>query len=116
MSDCIFCKLASGEIPTTVVYQDEEVFAFNDMSPQAPVHVLIIPKKHIASVAQLADTDAGLIGRMFTVARDIAAKLGIAENGYRLVVNNGNDGGQSVKHLHAHLLGGKAMGWPPYAE
>jgi len=116
MSDCIFCKLASGEIPTTVVYQDEEVFAFNDMSPQAPVHVLIIPKKHIASVAELADTDAGLIGRMFTVARDIAVKLGIAENGYRLVVNTGNDGGQSVKHLHAHLLGGKAMGWPPYAE
>ena len=115
MTDCIFCKLASGEIPTTVVYQDDQVFAFNDMDPQAPVHILLIPKKHIASISELTEEDAALMGHMMLVAKKLAADAGIAEGGFRCVMNTGEDGGQSVKHLHMHILGGKAMGWPPYA-
>ena len=116
MSDCIFCKLASGEIPTTVVYQDDLVFAFNDMDPQAPVHILLIPKKHIGSISELTEEDTALMGHMMLVAKKLAADAGIAAGGYRCVMNTGDDGGQSVKHLHMHILGGKAMGWPPYAE
>lgn len=116
MTDCIFCKLASGEIPTTVVYQDDQVFAFNDMDPQAPVHILLIPKKHIASISELTEEDAALMGHMMLVAKKLAADAGITEGGFRCVMNTGEDGGQSVKHLHMHILGGKAMGWPPYAE
>lgn len=113
MSECIFCKIAAGEIPSNKVYEDELVCAFHDVDPQAPVHVLIVPKRHIQSVNALTDADAALMGRIFEAARTIATALGVSDAGYRLVVNTGEDGGQSVKHLHVHLLGGRALGWPP---
>ena len=112
MNDCIFCKLASGEIPTKVVYEDETVFSFCDADPQAPVHVLIIPKKHIGSLNEAGEEDSALLAHMLLKAKDIAAELGL-ENGYRLVINTGADGGQSVHHLHIHLLGKRQMNWPP---
>lgn len=111
MDNCIFCKLASGSIPTQVVYQDEAVFAFRDNSPQAPVHILLIPKRHIASLAE-AD-DALLLGKIMLAAATVAKQEGIDESGYRVVTNRGRDAGQSVFHLHFHLLGGRALGWPP---
>jgi diadenosine tetraphosphate (Ap4A) HIT family hydrolase len=112
MSDCIFCKLASHEIPTDVVYEDDRIFVFRDMSPQAPVHVLIIPKKHIPSLDELTEEDAGLMGYILEKVKEIAALTGL-DNGYRLVVNCGEDGMQTVKHLHFHLLGKRMMKWPP---
>ena len=112
MENCIFCKLASGEIPTNVVYEDESVFSFYDADPQAPVHVLIIPKKHLGSLNEASCEDAELLAHMLLKAKDIAAELGL-ENGYRLVINTGADGGQSVPHLHIHLLGKRQMNWPP---
>ena len=115
MADCIFCKIANGEIPTNMVYEDELICAFNDLSPQAPVHTLIIPKKHIESLDAATEEDAKILSHMLLKVKDIAAKLGI-ENGYRCVINTGEDGGQSVKHLHIHLLGKKVMGWPPFPE
>ena len=110
-SDCIFCKIASGEIPSKKVYEDARTFAFHDLSPQGPVHVLVIPKAHYASVLEMED-DA-LMGHLCAVACNIAREYGMDENGFRLVVNTGKDGGQSVSHLHIHLLGGRAFGWPP---
>ncbi len=112
MSDCIFCKIAAGEIPSDIVHQDDDVVAFKDVNPQAPVHLLIVPRKHIASLDEAADADAPLMGRLLVTARGLARKHGVAE-GYRLVNNVGAEAGQSVFHIHLHLLGGRPMGWPP---
>lgn len=112
MSDCIFCKIIAGEIPSTQVYSDEQVTAFRDISPVSPTHVLIIPNKHIASANDLTSDDERLVGHLFTVAKEIAAQEGVAESGYRLIVNTGPDGGQEVFHLHLHLLGGQRMRHP----
>jgi len=109
--DCIFCKIANGEIPSQKVYEDELCVAFYDVAPAAPVHVLVIPKAHIASVLE-AD-DEGLLGHLLTVASDVARKEGLAEDGFRLVINTGADGGQTVHHLHVHILGGRSLAWPP---
>ncbi len=108
----IFKKIIDGEIPADIVHDDEYCLAFHDISAQAPVHVLVIPKKEIPSVADIADEDQALIGHLYLVIRDIAVKLGL-ENGYRVVVNCGADGGQSVDHLHFHLLGKRPLSWPP---
>lgn len=110
MSDCIFCKIIAGEIPSKQVYKDDLVTAFYDINPIAPVHVLIVPNEHIPSVNEVKEEHEAVLGRMFTVAKKIAAEHGIAEGGYRLVVNTGADGGQEVFHLHMHLLGGRKMG------
>ncbi len=115
MADCIFCKIGSGEIPTNMVYEDELICAFNDLSPQAPAHALIIPKKHIESLDAATEEDAEILAHMLLKVKEVAKILGI-ENGYRCVMNTGEDGGQTVKHLHIHLLGKKAMGWPPFPE
>lgn len=112
MTDCIFCKIIAGEIPSATVYEDETVTAFRDINPVAPTHILIIPNKHIASVNDLTAQDETLIGHLFTVARQIAAEEGIAESGYRLIINTGDDGGQVVYHLHLHLIGGQRMRHP----
>ena len=113
MENCIFCKIANGEIPSNKAYEDDRVLAFYDLSPQAPVHVLIVPKKHVESVLALNDGDDALIAHLFRVARELALTLGVAENGFRLALNTGADGGQTVMHLHMHLLGGRALAWPP---
>jgi histidine triad (HIT) family protein len=111
-TDCIFCKIVAGEIPSTQVYRDEQVTAFRDINPAAPVHVLIVPNRHIASVNDLTAEDEPLIGHLFSVAKQIAAEEGIAESGYRLIINTGPAGGQVVFHLHLHLLGGHRMKHP----
>jgi histidine triad (HIT) family protein len=113
MSDCLFCRIASGEIGGSPVYEDDELIAFNDIQPQAPVHVLIIPKRHIASVADLDADSSALMGSLVQTANRIAQERGVAERGYRLVVNCNAEGGQTVYHLHLHLLGGRSMKWPP---
>ena len=112
MSDCIFCKIANKEIKSDIVYEDDRVVAFNDINPHAPVHVLVIPKKHIVGVAEARDEDAELIGHLQLVAAKLAEEKGGAE-GYRIVVNSGPLAGQSVMHLHYHLLGGRRLNWPP---
>ncbi|MBN8583018.1 MAG: histidine triad nucleotide-binding protein [Anaerolineae bacterium] len=109
MSDCIFCKIIKGDIPSTNVYKDEHVTAFRDINPVAPTHILIVPNKHIDSVDVMIVDDEPLIGHLFTVAKELAAKEGIAEGGYRLVVNTGAESGQTVFHVHLHLLGGRQM-------
>jgi histidine triad (HIT) family protein len=112
--NCLFCKMASGEVvPDVLIHKDETVMAFRDISPQAPVHALIIPRKHISGTNSLGEGHAALLSHMFAVAREIAEDEGIAETGYRLVLNCNEDGGQSVAHLHMHLLGGRRMQWPP---
>ncbi|RME73981.1 MAG: histidine triad nucleotide-binding protein [Planctomycetota bacterium] len=112
-ADCLFCKIARGEIPADVVAQRDGLLAFNDIHPQAPHHVLVIPTEHVPTVNDLAERHAELVGRMVLLARDVAAERGFAEDGYRLVLNNGRHGGQSVYHLHLHLLGGRYLTWPP---
>ncbi len=112
MDDCVFCKIARGEIPAKLIHEDEEFVAFPDINPQAPVHVLVIPRKHLADVRQAAAADPGLFGRAYTVLCHLAEKQGL-EEGFRIVCNTGDRGGQTVKHLHFHLLGGRFMGWPP---
>ena len=112
MSDCIFCKIASGDIPSNKAYEDESILAFHDLDPQAPVHVLVIPKKHISSLSDAGEEDAALLSHIMLKLGDIASGLGL-ENGYRVVINTGDDGGQTVKHLHVHLLGKRSMKWPP---
>lgn len=109
----IFKRIIDGEIPADVVYEDEQCLAFRDVAPQAPTHVLVIPKKEIVSVAGIADEDQQLIGHIFLVIRNVAKDLGLAEGGYRVIANTGQDGGQSVDHLHFHLLGGRPLSWPP---
>jgi len=106
---CIFCRIVAGEIPADIVYQDEDFLAFRDIMPQAPTHVLIIPKTHITSVAELTEGQANLAGRLIIVARNLAKKEGVAGKGYRLAINCGAEGGQVVPHLHLHLLGGRQM-------
>jgi histidine triad (HIT) family protein len=113
MSDCIFCSIAAHEVPATFVREDDQVLAIRDVNPQAPVHVLVMPRDHIESVAELTPAQDGLWGRMLHVAQSIAEDEGIDETGFRLVVNNGKNGGQTVDHLHLHLLGGRPMTWPP---
>ena len=110
MEDCLFCKIVKGEIPLTKVYEDEEILAFKDINPVAPVHILVIPKKHISSLNEIEPEDQMLIGKIFTVIKKIAKEQGFAENGYRVIANCGEDGGQEVKHLHFHILGGKKLG------
>ena len=112
MSDCIFCKIAEGEIPSEIVYQDDKIVVFKDTSPQAPVHMLMVPKTHIASLDDLTDEHAGLMGHMMLKIREVCAQEGL-ENGYRCVINTGEDGQQTVKHLHIRILGKRAMQWPP---
>jgi histidine triad (HIT) family protein len=109
---CLFCKIIDGSIPSTAVYQDEQCYAFADIHPQAPVHVLIVSRKHLDSVADADDADKPLLGHLFWAAAEIARVKGLPR-GYRLVVNTGEDGGQTVDHLHIHLLGGRSLTWPP---
>ncbi|MDP8237538.1 MAG: histidine triad nucleotide-binding protein [Candidatus Hatepunaea meridiana] len=113
MPDCIFCKIVAGEIPSDIVYQDDEIIAFKDINPQAPHHILIIPCRHIETILDLTTDDTALIGKMILNANNIARKLGLSKNGYRLVFNCKHDGGQDVYHIHLHLLGGRKMTWPP---
>lgn len=113
MSDCIFCRIAAGEIPARLLHQDPDVLAFRDLNPQAPTHVLVIPRRHIATLDDLRPEDAELIGRLYLVAQGVARDEGIAEAGYRTVFNCNRAGGQEVFHLHLHLLGGRQMTWPP---
>lgn len=111
--DCLFCGIAAGEIPADIVHQDELVVAFRDVSPKAPTHVLLVPRRHVASAAELSGTDSEMLGRLFSVAAQVARDAGLAEKGYRLVTNVGSGAGQSVFHLHFHLLGGRTLSWPP---
>ena len=111
--DCLFCKIVAGEIPSTQVHEDDLVIAFRDIAPRAPTHILIVPREHIRSAAELTEAHGPLLGRIFAVAADIARRDGIAESGYRLVSNVGRWGGQTVEHLHVHLMGGRAFTWPP---
>ncbi len=111
--NCIFCNVAAGNTPADIVYQDDEVVAFRDIHPQAPTHILVIPRRHIATVNELDAADTQLAGRLILTAKRIAADLGFAENGYRLVMNTNRDGGQTVFHIHLHLLAGRHCHWPP---
>lgn len=113
MAEDLFCKIVAGEIPADKVYEDDDVLAFRDIRPQAPVHVLIIPKRHIAMLADATEEDERLLGKLLLVANNLARQEGIADSGYRVVVNNGPDSGQDVYHIHFHLFGGRKMGWPP---
>lgn len=114
MADCLFCRLVAGEIPATIVKRTDDVVAFRDIDPRAPEHVLVIPTRHVAAVRDAAGGDGReLIGRIFQAAAEIATELGLDARGYRLVTNTGPDAGQSVDHLHVHLLGGRRMAWPP---
>ena len=108
--NCIFCKIIKGEIPSNKVYEDEDVLAFNDINPAAPIHVLVRPKKHIVSLAEIEDKDEKIISKIYKVINEIAEKQGFKEKGYRVIVNCGKDGGQEVEHLHFHLLAGKQLG------
>ena len=110
MNDCIFCKIINNEIPSSIVYEDDEIIAFKDVNPVAPVHILVIPKKHIESLLELEQEDERVIGKIYTVINKIAKQEKIDEKGFRVIVNCGEDGGQEVKHLHFHLLGGKKLG------
>ncbi|WP_437734057.1 histidine triad nucleotide-binding protein [Sorangium sp. So ce1335] len=110
---CLFCKIANKEIPSKVVLEDEHLLAFHDVNPQAPTHVLVIPKRHIAGIGQAAPEDEATLGRLLLAARRVAELTGIAESGFRTVVNNGANAGQTVFHLHVHVLGGRSMAWPP---
>lgn len=113
MTDCLFCKMVKGEIKPDVVYEDEQLLAFRDLNPQAPVHILLIPKRHISTLNDLSESDDALLGSMLRVAAQLAASEGIAEDGYRTLLNCNAHGGQTVFHIHLHLLGGRAMNWPP---
>jgi histidine triad (HIT) family protein len=110
--DCIFCKIVAGSIPSKKVFEDDQVFAFHDIDPKAPTHILVIPKKHIASLAQTKPEDEGVLGRLLLTASEIAREQGLAK-GYRVAISTGPEGGQTVDHLHLHLLGGRQMHWPP---
>lgn len=111
-TSCIFCRIATKEVPAGVVHEDADVLAFRDLSPQAPTHLLVIPKRHVGTLDELSDPDAELLGRMMLAAKNVAAAAGLA-SGYRIVVNSGAHGGQTVAHLHLHILGGRPMSWPP---
>ena len=113
MKDCLFCKIVANEIPAEKVYEDEYVLAFKDISPQAPVHVLVIPKQHYSCLAEAVGADAALVAKTMAAVAEVAKRLGLEESGHRVVINTGRDGQQTVPHLHFHLLGGRAMTWPP---
>ncbi len=113
MDDCLFCKIVRGEIPSDKVYEDEMVLAFNDIDKKAPVHILVIPKKHVGSLLELGDEDAALTAHIMGVIQRIAKEMGVDKSGFRVVVNTGDDGGQTVHHLHFHILGGRSLEWPP---
>jgi len=113
MSNCIFCKIIAGEIPGRKIYEDDEMLAFLDINPVAPVHFLVIPKKHISNIMEMEAQDAALLGRLFYKAQELAKQQGCEEKGGRFVINTKTDGGQTVDHLHIHFLGGRALGWPP---
>jgi histidine triad (HIT) family protein len=113
MADCIFCKMVSGEIQPDVVYEDEDVLAFRDANPTAPTHVLVIPRQHIATTNDLDEQSAGIVGKLYLAAKQVAENDGIAGRGYRMVMNCNPEAGQSVYHIHLHVLGGRAMNWPP---
>lgn len=110
--DCLFCKIIKGEIPSEKVYEDEYVYAFNDISPTAPVHVLIVPKKHISTINDITEDDSELIGKIYLAAKKIAKEKGIDEDGYRVITNCNKMAGQTVFHIHYHLIGGRELGWP----
>lgn len=110
---CLFCQIVEGQIPATVIHEDDEVMAFKDINPRAPTHILIIPKKHIATINEVDDEDLELMGKIMLQAKKIAAKLGVGESGYRLVYNVGKGAGQEVYHIHLHLLAGRKLTWPP---
>ena len=113
MSDCLFCKIEKGDIPAEKVYEDDSVFAISDINPQAPVHLLVIPKKHYSTILELDEKDHELVGSVFSTANCLAKDHGLDQSGFRIVVNCGAEAGQSVFHVHYHLLGGRAMHWPP---
>lgn len=114
MSDsCIFCKIVEKNIPSRIVYEDQQVFAFEDVNPQAPVHILVVPKKHLPDIQSMAETDRELVGHLFLTAAKIAIDKGLVEKGYRTVINNGVGAGQTVFHIHLHLLSGRSFAWPP---
>jgi histidine triad (HIT) family protein len=114
VTDCLFCKIARKEIPATLVFEDDDVVAFDDIHPQAPTHVLVVPVAHYGAARDAVGADGErALGRLLALATEIATELGLDEGGYRIVTNTGRDGGQSVDHLHLHLLGGRALGWPP---
>jgi len=110
---CLFCEIVAGRIPATVAFQDDEIMAFLDIKPQAPTHILVIPRKHITSLLDLTPEDDALIGRVVRRARDLAVDAGLGERGFRLLFNAGEDAGYSVYHIHLHLVGGRKLGWPP---
>ena len=110
---CIFCKIIAGEIPAEILFQDDDVLCFRDVAPQAPTHMLVIPKKHIGSIAELEEADTNIAGKILVTATRMAKEQGISESGYRVVMNCGDEGGQTVGHIHMHVLGGRQMGWPP---
>ena len=113
MSQCLFCRIAAGEIPANILYSDEDVRAVRDINPQAPLHALVIPRKHIATINDLQADDAALVGKLFLAAKQVAKEAGYAEDGYRVVMNCGLDAGQTVFHIHLHVLAGRALSWPP---
>ncbi len=113
MEDCVFCKIANKKINSDIVYEDDDVIAFKDINPAAPIHILIIPKKHIASIMSLNDENIDVVSKIYGVAKKLAAENNIDKKGFRIVANCGEDGGQTVEHMHFHLLGGRSMQWPP---
>lgn len=113
MTDCLFCKIVAGDVPADIVYQDDDVVAFRDVNPQAPVHVLIVPRKHLSGYGNIADEDVPLLGKVARAAGRVAEQEGVATSGFRSVVNTGPAAQQSVRHLHLHVLGGRQMTWPP---
>ncbi|CCQ97389.1 Uncharacterized HIT-like protein aq_141 [[Clostridium] ultunense Esp] len=113
MSDCIFCKIINKEIPSEIIYEDDKVIAFKDVNPQSPIHVLVIPKEHIESANDIDDVNSNLISHIFLTIKDLAKELGIDREGYRIVNNCGEFGGQTVSHMHFHILGGRKFSWPP---
>ncbi len=114
MSDCLFCKIVSREIPGKIVYEDEQALAFRDINPVAPTHVLVVPKKHIATIDDVSESDEALMGHLFRAASKVAEAEGLTARGYRTVMNCGAGAGQSVFHVHLHVVGGKPLGWPPF--
>jgi histidine triad (HIT) family protein len=110
---CLFCQIVEGKVPAKIAFQDDEVTAFHDIDPKAPKHILVVPRRHIASITDLSEGDDALMGRLVRRARDLAREHGLAERGFRVVFNCGDDAGYSVHHIHLHLLGGRALGWPP---
>lgn len=111
--DCLFCNIAAGEIPATLLFEDDDVVALNDINPATPQHILVIPKKHIATMNDATESDQAVLGKMMLIAATLAKQTGVSEDGYRLVINTNSHGGQSLYHIHLHLLAGRALQWPP---